>query len=408
MAKIGTRNRDIRVLQAIFFLKTPTRNEIARYSATSPVTVTEILKRLLGSGIVEESGKLESDGGRPPVMYRLGEKAGYTVGASVEEGILHVMAIDAHHDVIQRKELPLALSADPAEHLDNILEQITSELKLLMSGRELKGRRALAIGLAPPGMVDTERGIWLHGLQVSGITHIPLRKTLEELFGLPVVVEDVSRCLAYFEAERRSPEDARDLIYLHLGAGVGAGVIIGREPYLGSHGLAGEAGHLVVDEGGIRCSCGNKGCLETVVSKAGILNRFQQRLSEGVISSLQSYRAGGKGALTLEAIRDAGAAGDRLAQSTLAEVGAFLGEACSKIIQLYNPRTLIIGGSVGILGDLLSEPTWTRVRQKVLPEMLVDLSLNFTFSQPEHEATGAALLAERKFWKTLETGDIPS
>jgi predicted NBD/HSP70 family sugar kinase len=270
-----------------------------------------------------------------------------------------------------------------------------------MAEKGLKGRRLLAIGLAPPGMVDTEQGVWLHGLQVSGITHIPLQGMFEKMFRLPVVIEDVSRCLAYYEAERRSPEAARDLVYLHLGAGVGAGVLIGHEPYRGAHGLAGEVGHLVVDEGGIRCSCGSKGCLETVVSKAGILNRFQQRLSEGVMSSLQNYRSGSKGPLTLEAIRDAGAAGDRLVQSTMLEIGTFLGEACSKIIQLYNPRTLIVGGSVGVLGELLREPTWAIVRQKVIPEMLVDLSLSFAFSQPEDEAIGAALLAERKYWTTI-------
>jgi N-acetylglucosamine repressor len=407
MARKSGGRRDIRVLQSIFFLRTPTRNEIARHSATSPVTLTEILGRLRGRGLVERSGRSEGRSGRPSATYRLGEKVGYSIGVSVEEGEVRIVGVDSRHKVICGREITLKLSSDPATHLDDILRQISTELKRIISGKELNGRCLRAIGIAPPGMVDTEKGVWLHGLQVSGITHVALRDTLEEMFGLPVVVEDMSRCLAWREADRRSAEDARDLVYLNLGAGVGAGILIGREPYLGAHGLAGEVGHLIVEENGTRCPCGSIGCLETVVSRAGILNRFQQRLSEGVISSLQRYRIGREEPLTLEAILDAGAAGDRLAQSTMFEIGTFLGDACSKIIKLYNPRTLFIGGPVAILGDLLREPTWIKVRQKVIPEMLVDLEMSFAASEPIDGALGAALLAERKFWKSLDADCAP-
>ena len=85
--------------------------------------------------------------------------------------------------------------------------------------------------------------------------------------------------------------------------------------------------------------------------------------------------------------------------STLFELGALLGDAVSKIIKLYNPRTLVIGGPVARLGDHLREPMWIKVRQKVIPEMLVDLSVEIAPSQPRDEAIGAACLAERRFWK---------
>jgi predicted NBD/HSP70 family sugar kinase len=168
--------------------------------------------------------------------------------------------------------------------------------------------------------------------------------------------------------------------------------------------MAGEVGHLVVEEEGARCSCGNIGCLETVVSSSSILQRFQRRLSEGVISSLQKHRADDR--LTLEVIRDAATAGDRLAQSTLFELGTLLGDAMSKIIKLYNPRTLIIGGPVGVLGEHLHEPMWIKVRQKVIPEMLVDLAMEIAPSQPREEAVGAAYLAERRFWKDASEESI--
>jgi len=395
-------DKESKVLRSVYFLRKPTRSDIVRSTGISPVSVTAILRRLIERGLVEKSGKLQTRSGRPSARYKLHSSIGHTVGISVTTSGFQIAAVDADNQVISTREHTLELSTSPVGHVDDIVRQISDGLKAFSELPDLAGRTALSIGVSLPGMVDTERGVWLHGLQVSGITHIPLQKIVEGLSGLPVVVEDMARCLAFLEAERRWPEGAEHLVLLCLDAGVGTGIIINGEPYPGVHGLAGEAGHLVVDEGGGRCPCGNIGCLETVVSQPSILRRFKQRLSEGVISSLQRYRTVDGPPLTLEAIRDAAAAGDRLARSTLFEVGTLLGDACSKIIKLYNPRTLVIGGSVALLGEFLKEPVWIKIRQKVIPEMLEDFSLEISPSSPGDQALGAAILAARRFWKKTE------
>jgi N-acetylglucosamine repressor len=396
--------RDLKILQAIYFLPTPMRNEIARFAGRSPVSVTETLNRLLELGLVEKSGKSQGHSGRPSATYRLGDRVGYSVGVEVQASGFRLVAIDARHRILRELDRTLSLSRDPSYHLEDIVEQLSAELRGFMENDDLRDRRMLAIGIAPPGIVDTEMGIWLHGLQVSGITHVALRDMMETRFGVDVVIEDASRSLAYLAASSRRPEDARHLVYLFLGGGVGAGIMAGEEPYHGNHGMAGELGHLVVEEEGARCSCGNIGCLETVISSSSILGRFQRRLDEGVISSLQKHRD--DHSLSLELIRDAAAAGDRLAQTTLFELGTMLGEAVSKIIKLYNPRTLILGGPVGVLGEHLREPMWTKVRQRVIPEMLVDLTVEIAPSQPRDVAVGTALLAERRFWKEANEESI--
>jgi predicted NBD/HSP70 family sugar kinase len=403
MTKKPGENKELKVLQSVFFLKTPTRNDIARLAGTSPVSVTAILNRLVERGLVERCGKTQTRSGRPSALYKLHAGIGYTVGISVHTASVRMAAVDPQRQIVCKREFPLSLSSSPEDHLDDIIKQVSSELQKFIGLSELSGRRALAIGMALPGMVDTEKGIWLHGLQVSGITHIPLQGIIEGMFGLPAVVEDMARCLAFLEAERRWPEGAAHLVFLCLDAGVGTGIIIGDEPYPGAHGLAGEVGHLVVDEEGERCPCGNIGCLETVVSESSILRRFRQRLSEGVISSLQRFRGDGAGLLSLEVIKEAASAGDRLARSTLFEIGTLLGDACGKIIKLYNPRTLVIGGSVAVLAEFLQEPIWIKIHQKVIPEMLEDFSLDIAHSQPDDQALGAALLAERRFWKNEDS-----
>ena len=269
--------RDFRVLQAVYFLPTSTRNEIARFTGRSPVSVTDTLKRLLGAGLVEKAGKTRSKSGRPSTTYQLGQMTGCSVGISLDAASFRVVALDARHQVVQEVEKALTLSPNPASHLDEIMEQLTGQLRRFLAAMELKHQRTLSIGIAPPGMVDTEKGIWLHGLQVSGITHVSLGAALQKMFSAPVVVEDAARCLAFLEASRRPPEQARDLVYFYLASGVGAGIMINGEPYHGGHGMAGEVGHLAVEEEGARCTCGNVGCLETVISGASILQRFSAR-----------------------------------------------------------------------------------------------------------------------------------
>jgi len=388
---------DIDVLKAIFFRDNATRKDIALYASLSTVSVTSILNRLIDRGLVVASGKALS-GGRPSAIYGIAGNFGCTLGIFVGSDRSRIVAVNSAGKILDECGFSLSLSVLAGEHIKNILDQVSLEVRRFLRGETLLGQRVFATGVAVPGMVDTERGIWLHGLQFSGIEHAEIGAMLGQALNLPVVLEDPARCAAQLALSRFGRAEAGELVYLYLGSGVGAGIIVRGELYHGSRGLAGEVGHFIVDKGGARCSCGNVGCLETVVSVPAILNRFRLRLSEGVISSLQRLDPA---ALTLEHIRDAAQAGDRLAQSTLFEIGDFLGDACARLIQLYNPRTLIIGGPAGILGAFFREATFQTIRQQVIPEMLVNLHMDFNASEPGDEALGSALIAQRWAWQNI-------
>ncbi|HUI72676.1 MAG TPA: ROK family protein [Spirochaetia bacterium] len=400
------RDVDVATLQAIYALGTPTRNEIARLTNQSAVSVTKSLARLIPQGLAERCGKRGSKAGRPTALYGLGRAAGYSVGISIDVAGFRLTAIDVRHELLLERGGVLSLSADPSLHAEEIVSKVTAELRSFVAATELADRRLVAVGIAPPGIVDTQKGIWLHGLRITGVLHVALGEAFRRLFGVSVLVEDAARCLAYEEAARRPRDDARNLVYFYLGSGVGAGIIIDGKPFHGCRGMAGEVGHLIVEEAGIRCSCGNVGCLETVISSSAVLNRFRERLSQGVISSLQRFRDDGR--LSLQVIKDAADEGDKLARSTLFELGRFLGDAVSKVIKLFNPRELIIGGPVALLGEHIRESLWIELRQKVMPEMLVDLSLEMSPTKVGDETLGAAMLAERHFWKHTGGADMPS
>ncbi len=388
---------DSRVLKAIFFLDTPTRRDIAEYAGLSVVSVTAVLARLMERGDVVIAGKSGS-GGRPSAIYRIAGGFNCTVGVYIGARRIQIVGVDAYREIVDQQESAPAISKHSADPAADLIDQVAREVARFTESERMRGQHVLAVGLAVPGMVDTERGIWLRGLQLTGVENMPIGNMLQRALNLPVVVEDPARCVAFLKASTMGADAAGDFVLLHLDRGVGASVVMKGELYRGNHGLAGEIGHLVVDKGGARCSCGNVGCLETVLSEPAILRRFQQRLSEGVISALQRTDAPD---LTIEHILSAAQADDRLAQSTLFELGAFLGNACTMLIHMYNPRTLVVDGRVAALGDYFREAAWQTIRQQVVPEMLVDLNIEYDVARQGDEAKGAALIAQRWAWRNL-------
>lgn len=387
------------LLQALHFLDSPTRNEIARYTGLSAVSVTSLLNDLLAAGAIRRVGKTSSRGGRPSALYKVSPHFGFTIGVSVETSSFRIVAVDSSTAVLEERQYTLALSSRAEDHLPEIVRQVSLELEKMLRADTLAGRRLLALGIAPPGMVDTAKGVWLHGLRVSGIAHIDLRDLLERTFGVPVIAEDPARCLAWRERARAGGRAAEPLVLLYLSDGVGAGIVVDGGMYRGANGLAGEIGHLHVADDGDRCPCGNVGCLEMVVSEPSILRRFRRRLGEGVISVLQRHAPD---SLDLPRILEAARADDRLARSTLYDLGLVLGDACANLVELYNPRTLLLGGPVSVLWEFFRDPVQLRVRQRVIPEMLVDLRIDAAAYEPRDEALGAAMIAERFFWESLE------
>lgn len=392
--------KEVSLLRALYFLDRPTRSEIAAFTGLSAVSVTSVLNRLMETGIAERSGKTASGSGRPSSIYQLSPRAGFTLGVSIHTGTFHVAAADTSHTILARRSGAITLSSSPADHVADIVRQVSEELGRLLESDELRGRRLLALGITPPGMVDTEQGIWLHGMQVSGVAHFDLREPLARRFGVPVTVEDPARCLAWLQRAGARAEEP--LVMLYIGEGVGAGIVIDGELYRGHNGLAGEIGHMHVAAEGDRCQCGNIGCLEMVVSVPAVLRRFRRRLDEGVISTLQSAPGA---ELDLRHILEAARADDRLACSTLYDLGLVIGDACATLVELYNPRTLLVGGAGVVVGEFFRDPVALRLRQRVIPEMLAGMRIDFPPHQDGDEAVGAALIAEQDFWRKL---DVPA
>jgi predicted NBD/HSP70 family sugar kinase len=380
---------ELKVLRAVFSAGKATRSALARRSRLSLVKVSSILTKLETEGYLLKDGKTRSAGGRPSFLYRLRPELTCAVGVSVGLDHFRVVGMDGTKGVILRREYPLQLAAEPATHAQAVVGRLCEELERILAKELPSAHRVTALGVALPGLIDTRAGTWLLGLWLSGIAQVPIVRLLGERLALPVFIEDIARCAAFYEMHLGAGRGARDFVLIYLGSGVGSGVVIGRRIYRGFHGLAGEIGHIEHADNSYRCSCSNVGCLETMISPAGILRVFRDRLAEGVNSSLQREAV----ELDLPKILAAADQEDRFARATLREIGGFLGDACAIMIKMFNPQRLIVSGQGAAFRDYFAAPVDEVIRRRVLPEMLADFRTVFAEYEPYQEAHGAALAA---------------
>jgi transcriptional regulator of PTS gene len=394
---------EIRAVRAIFSQQHPTRSSIAGRTRLSLVKISSVLKELEKKHYIEKAGKTKTTGGRPAYVFQLRPDIGVSLGIGMAPDYFTVVGIDCSKNVQIDERYPLSLPADPERHADAIVAQVVPVVKKLA---EKRGgiQPIVSIAIALPGMVDSRRGIWLLGLQVTGITHIDIIGMFEQRLGVPVYVEDVSRALTMLELYKTRGKKIRNFVLVYIGLGLGSGIVINGRIYRGYHGLAGEIGHVEHADNTYRCICNNVGCLETVVSTEGILRVFRDRLKEGVRSSLQKTMTRADMSLSLDEILAAAEEGDRVTQSTLGEIGVFLGDACATLIKLFNPQALIISGPGSIFKEYFRGPVEQVIRQRVLPEMLEDYQTVFADYRKNHEAWGAALLAMKCYLDHLNSG----
>jgi len=398
-------DRELSVLKTIYFKTDATRLKISVSTHMSTVLISGILNNLEEKGYIRKGGKTKTSGGRPSILYSLNPELGYFWGISVNTDSFTVSILNSAAKLVKTVDYKLTLSSDQEEHVDNIISQIVVEIeKLIQSGGFFK--KPVYVGISVPGVVDTENGIWQHGLQLTGITGVLLRDILQEKLNIPVHIEDQSRAITMYEMRNGEGKNLRNWVFLYLGSGVGAGIVINGEIYRGHKGMSGEIGHLEVDPGGSRCSCGNIGCIETILSVPSILRQFKERLDEGVMSSLQRYYPKGPEKLDLNKILTAAREGDKLTLAILFDIGLFLGDACTKLIKILSPEKIIIGGPAGILGDFFKNPIDITFTRLLIPEMLPDKSVGFTLYNHQKTSWGAALGAMDLFWNTVGPEDL--
>ena len=193
--------------------------------------------------------------------------------------------------------------------------------------------RPVAAGLAAPGPSDSHRGL-LHAAFDWEWHDVPLAAMVGERIGLPVRLENDVNVCCLAEMRFGIARDVRDFAWIQLSTGVGGGLVCDGRLYAGFAGLAGEVGHMILEEEGPLCACGRRGCLQALVSGPAIARRHAEA-SGGAVPS------GGA-----RAVFEAADRGDAQATTVLDAVARDLGRALALVVNLLNPEMVVLGGGV--------------------------------------------------------------
>ena len=397
---------ELNVLSDIHSRPNISRVELARHTGLSPACVGAIVNRLLTKGLVVESGRTSSAKGRKPVSLVLRGDTAHLVGVDIGSHMLRVVIADLLGRCIYKMETESRLS----EGRQRVLQRTFRAIRRSIQESGVMKSLIKGIGVAHSDVIDSENGVVLsfpRPGQMAEWKNVPLRNIVEDEFGLPSAIEDSTRTMAIAEKHFGIGPELTDFIYLNFGGGIGAALFIDGKLYRGSGGLAGEFGHMTVDEDGPLCACGNYGCLETMASCEAIIQAVRGALRHGVDSKIYELAQGDLDRITIQVVAQAARENDSLAFRILDEAVSHIGIALADVANLLNPRVVVFGGPLfQNASELLLGPLQRVIKQHAMERMANEIQFKVSGLGSESAALGAAHLVSERVVESLFLGKL--
>ena len=358
-----------RLLEAIQRHGPSSRAALTRMSGLTAPTVSKAVDSLLKRGLVEELDPVEQSLGRPGRLVRMAANSAAVLGVVVDAGSCCAVATGLDGAVAEERTIRFATPAGYPE----LIDAIESACRTLTGGSEAIVH---GVGVSVPGLVNDR----LEEIVFSPNLHLldkrnPARD-LESRLGVPCVLVQESDGLVLGERMTGNAQDLDDFAVLDASVGLGLGVMSGGRLLGGHSGLAGEVGHITAVPDGIRCGCGNRGCLETLATDAALARLLAEKLGRRVslaeAESLLEVRAGDF-------------------QHELRTVTEYLAIAIGVVINIFNPTTLFVHGQLLAGSPERFSRVLDRVRQRTLTASLSDCSIVATKSSKRQGAVAGIM-----------------
>lgn len=311
------------------------RTALARGLGLADSTVSTVVAGLMAEGtLVQADADTETAvrAGRPALDLRLTRATGLAVGVDLGKSHARVAVADLAHAVLAERAAPVVPGSSAQEQIARVVGLVDTALADADAGRH----DVVSVAMGLPGPVDRARDSLGDSTVLPGWRGVPARAAMAAALGLDVHIENDANLGALGEWTRgHGTTDA--VLYVKIATGVGAGLIVDGELFTGARGTAGELGHTVVDPQGLPCTCGNRGCLETVAGAGAVLRRL------GLVED------GG-----LEEVL--GRLEDPAVASVLDEVGRAIGGVLGSVCNLLDPGVVIVGGTLAGVGEPLLGP----------------------------------------------------
>lgn len=273
---------------------------------------------------------------------------------------VYMLIIDTVGKIYAERHFPTEAEKGPNEVILNMVSNFNDLLKK----SKISKKDLWRIGIGSPGPLDSKKGIILGAVNLPGWKFIKLKQRFEELTGVKTGVDNDANCAIYGEKWLGAGKNAKNIVGLTLGTGIGGGIIIDGKLYRGVNYNAGEIGHMSIVPDGILCNCGAKGCFEKYASATAIANFAKEKIKQGRKSLITEIVKGDLNKVTSKVVYEALLNNDKLAKEVWDDFIKYLSFGVANILNVFNPEVVIIAGGVINAGDKLFIPLREAVKKQ--------------------------------------------
>lgn len=378
------------IITYLIYNENSTITDLAKDMDLSIPTVTKVVDEMYEQGYIDEYGKLETSGGRHPILYGLNTDSAYFVGVDVTWNCVNIGIINFKGDILK---LQMGIPFERRDTLECI-DELCHYIQNFINGLTLDQEKILHINVTLCGRVNPELG-YCHSFFNFG--ERPLAEILTERLKIDTSIDNDSRAMLYGECIKGVVRGAKNVLFINIGWGLGMGIMIDGKLYKGKSGFSGEVGHTYGYDNQIICHCGKKGCVETEASCSALYRKFIEHLQAGETSIILAEKKIED--ITLDDIFNAVNREDLLAIELVEQIGQQLGFHIGSLINIFNPDMVIIGGQMSRAGDFLLQPVISAVRKYTLSLMSRDSEIVLSKLKDQACVIGSCLLSRSKLFE---------
>jgi predicted NBD/HSP70 family sugar kinase len=357
------------ILRTIYETSDLSRADLVRLTGLTAPTISRIVSFLVEQGVVTESPGTSSGVGRKPVVLRFNGRSRYIVAIDFSWAHVRVALMHLGGGILDHTERIVDAHGPIKTEFEKVLESVQELLN------RHRGIRIIGTGFSAPGLINSEAGVVISVPNFPSIRNLQVRQLLQSRFGFPTFVANDANAEAVAEKFFGQGRDTSDFVLVHLGYGIGAGIIVGGHLYTGNFGVSGEIGHTSVDRRhGKWCDCGNRGCLE---------------LYAGLRAIIEDCSAQAGRQLSFAEIEDLASQGDAGILAVLKEKGELVGYIMVNLVNTLAPQRIIFTGQVAALGAPILEPMKRVMAQRCFYHVADEVSVTVSSLSVNSSLLGA-------------------
>lgn len=367
------------VVEAIQKLQPISRSELADATGLTAASITHMVNELEAFNLLVETPSSVRNIGRRPTLLTFNQNRGQVIGVEISRSGVQAIRSDFGGRTLARLERPFQPSSSVEKGLALVRQVITDIIDVQLP--------LLGIGVGVPGPVDSTAGLVIEPPNFGGWRNVALTASLSEHFGVPCWLDDDAKAAAFGERWYGAGRNEETLLYISLRSGVGAGLIVGDRVYRGAHELAGEIGHTTIHVDGPLCECGNRGCLETLVSVPAIM---------------QEARRLGLSAQNPAELHQLASGGNLVAQNIKERVYLYLSAALVNAVNHYDPAVIVLGGQLVRSWPELTDTLAVKVKGRSFGYLSKDIRIIASTLGTDAVALGAVAIAIHNILRDLQ------